>query len=101
MTISSRECVKKWGTLQSWDIIQVSESNSTFKIINGHSRGYLIIDGKVPKSASSADNVEEINTWILNQATMTTTTKTSIGKFSIINCLHSRCLKDFGSVALL
>ena len=96
MTIKSTECPtgswNKWYPLWKWDIIQISESNSMFKIINGHSRGCLIIDGKVPKLAACE---EESNTWILNQATMTTTittattttttTKTSIGKFSLIN----------------
>ena len=75
MTILSIECVKKyagkWGGWQSWDIIQVSEFDSTFKIMNGHK--CLIIDGKVPKLARCE---EESNTWILNQAT-------SIGKFSV------------------
>ena len=97
-TISSRECLKKWEgkweQRQSWEIIQVSESDRTFKIINGRNRGCLIIDGKVPKSARCDDNAEY--TWILNQATMTTTitttettttttttTTTSIGKFSV------------------
>ena len=94
MTIKSSECPKKSGSTLKWDIIQVSESNSTFKIINGHTRGCLIIDGKVPKSTTSARCDEESNTWILNQAIMTTTittttattttTKTSIGKFSVI-----------------
>ena len=74
VTISSRECIKKnagkWGAWQAWDIIQVSEFDSTFKIMNGQS--CLIIDGKVLKLARCE---EESNTWILNQA---------IGKFSVI-----------------
>ena len=76
MTIKSSECPKTSGSTLKWDIIQISESNSTYKIINGHSRGCLIIDGKVPKSTTSARCDEESNTWILNQAT-------SIGKFSV------------------
>ena len=68
-TISSRECLKKWEgkweQRQSWEIIQVSESNSTFKIINGHSRGCLIIDGKDYGVQPFLTQTRDVDTWKL------------------------------------